>query len=69
MQRNRFIQWDFNTITAADYTVEFKISQSMYDQFVNDYHDETNPISEIGQCRLYIKEEMEKRLTALPSHS
>lgn len=48
MQRNRFIQWDFNTITAADYTVEFKINQSMYDQFVKEYYDETNPISEIG---------------------
>ena len=68
MQRNRFIQWDFNTITAADYTVEFKINQSMYDQFVRDFYDETNPISEIGQCRLYIKEEMEKRLASFPSH-
>jgi hypothetical protein len=68
VQRNRFIEWDFNTITAADYTVEFKINQSMYDQFVRDFYDETNPISEIGQCRLYIKEEMEKRLTAFPGH-
>lgn len=31
VQRNRFIEWDFNTITAADYTVEFKINSNMYD--------------------------------------
>lgn len=40
----------------------------MYDHFVRDYYDETNPISEIGQCRLYIKEEMERRLSAFPTH-
>lgn len=54
------------TITAADYTVEFKITQAMYDRFVRDHLDESNPISEIGQFRLYIKEEMEMRLTSMP---
>lgn len=39
-QRNRFIEWDFNTITAADYTVEFKISNKMYENFISDYLDE-----------------------------
>ena len=66
VQRNRFIEWDFNTITAADYTVEFKITESMYDKFVDNYLDPTNPLSEIGQFRLYIKEEMERRLNLLP---
>jgi len=66
VQRNRFIEWDFNTITAADYTVEFKITEGMYDNFVDNYLDPTNPLSEIAQCRLYIKEEMERRLNCLP---
>jgi len=48
VERNRFIEWDFNTITASDYTVEFKISENMYDEFVGKYLDEHNPISEIG---------------------
>jgi hypothetical protein len=39
----------------------------MYDNFVKDYLDETNPISEVGQCRLYIKEEMERRLSTFPN--
>jgi hypothetical protein len=43
-----FIDWDVKTISAADYTCEFGISEEMYETFCNKYLDETNPISEIG---------------------
>lgn len=33
----------------------------MYDTFVENFLDQDNPISEIGQFRLYIQHEMEKR--------
>lgn len=65
-QDNMFIDWDVNTISAADYTCEFGITEEMYENFTNKYLDETNPISEIGQFRSYVKDEMEQRLTEFP---
>lgn len=61
-----FVEWDVKTISAADYTCEFGISEEMYENFVNKYLDQTNPISEIGQFRSYVKDEMEARLTEFP---
>lgn len=54
------------TTSAADYTLEFKIHPEMYEYFQEKYLDETNPISEIGQFRTYVKDEMESRLTDFP---
>ena len=62
-----FVDWDVKTISAADYTVEFRVTESMYDAFQIKYLDETNPISEIGQFRSYVKDEMESRLTEFPA--
>jgi len=28
-----FVDWDVKTISAADYTVEFRIHESMYEHF------------------------------------
>jgi hypothetical protein len=39
----------------------------MYEYFQEKYLDETNPISEIGQFRTYVKDEMEARLTDFPA--
>lgn len=54
------------TLTAADYSVEFNIDPEMFATFKQHLYDETNPISEIGQFKLYIKDEMEVRLTEFP---
>lgn len=62
-----FVDWDVKTISAADYTVEFRIEPEMYEQFQEKYLCETNPLSEIGQFRCYVKSEMEARLTEFPS--
>jgi hypothetical protein len=43
-----FVEYDIKTISAADYTCEFGITEEMYEEFVNKYLDETNPLSEIG---------------------
>lgn len=48
VQDNMFVEWDVKTISAADYTCEFGITEDMYEEFVNKYLDPTNPISEIG---------------------
>jgi len=47
-QDNMFVDWDVKTISAADYTCEFGVTEDMYENFTNKYLDETNPISEIG---------------------
>lgn len=33
VQKNMFVDWDVKTISAADYTVEFKITPDMYEYF------------------------------------
>lgn len=67
VEENNYIEWDVQTITAADYTVEFEIDPEMFATFKNHFYDETNSLSEISQFRLYIKDEMEMRLTEFPS--
>lgn len=61
-QRNKYIEWQTNTISAADYTVSFKITDMMFDNFLNQYYDERNPLSMMAQCRIYFKNEFEYRL-------
>ena len=67
VQDNKFVEWDVKTISAADYTSEFGVSPSMYEVFINKYLDDTNPMSEIAQFRLYVRDEMERRLTEFPN--
>ena len=67
VQGNMFVDWDVKTISAADYTIEFRIHPEMYEHFQEKYLDDTNPISEIGQFRTYVKDEMESRLTEMPA--
>lgn len=38
----------------------------MYGHFKDKFYDPTNPLSEISQFRLYIKNEFEERLTEFP---
>ena len=54
------------TVTAGDYTIEFQISVEMYQQFLLNFYDETNPISENNQFKLYIKDEFERRVEHFP---
>ena len=61
-----YIDYDILTITAGDYTVEFQLSESQYQYFLDYYHQPSNPMSEIAQFKLYIKEEMEKRINDFP---
>ena len=61
-----YIDYDIATITAGDYTVEFQLSPTQYQYFLDHYHQPNNPMSEISQFKLYIKEEMEKRINAFP---
>lgn len=67
VQKNKYIDWDIKTITAADYTVEFDLHKKIFETFLERYHDPSNPISEIAQFKLFIKDELEQRLTEMPN--
>ena len=58
VQANKYVDWDLKTITAGDYTVEFDISPAFYKEFEDKYLDKTNPIPEIMQLKLYLKDEL-----------
>jgi hypothetical protein len=32
------IEWDIKTVTAGDYTIEFQITEKMYENFKRDYY-------------------------------
>ena len=67
VQQNKFIEWDVKTITAGDYTVEFDIGSEVYQRFKDRYYDISNPITEIGQFKLFVTDELETILTAMPA--
>ena len=65
-QQQRFVEFDVKTITAGDYSVEFDLDHEIYENFKKDYYDETNPMSELAQFKLYIQLELEQRITDMP---
>lgn len=67
VQQNKYIEWDVKTITAGDYTVEFDIGAEVYQRFKDRYYDISNPITEIGQFKLFVTDEIENILTAMPA--
>ena len=67
VQQTKYVDWDVKTVTAGDYTVEFDIDQAFYDQFATSFLDENSPIPEAMQFKLFIKEELERRLSVMPS--
>ena len=67
VQQFKYVDFDYKTLTAADYTVEFQISKKMWQNFLHSYLDVNSPIPDIGQFRIYLKEELEKRIRHLPA--
>jgi len=66
VQKLKYIDFDVKTITAGDYTIEFDLDEDMYDHFIRNYFDPTNPIAECAQFKLYVQLELEKRLSDMP---
>lgn len=67
IQKTKYVDWDVKTITAGDYTIEFDINKRLYQKFLDQYHDPSNPIPEISQFKLFIQDELEERLTEMPA--
>jgi hypothetical protein len=53
IQITKFVDFDVKTITAGDYTIEFDIIEDVYDEFVLNYYDPTNPMGEVSQFKLF----------------
>lgn len=64
---NKFVDFDVKTITAGDYTIEFELNKSQYNYFMKNYFDETNPMGEVAQLKLYIQNELKKRFNEMDS--
>lgn len=62
VQAYQYVEFDYKTLSTADYTVELPITAGMWQTFLDTYFDHKNPISEIGQFRLYMIRELERRL-------
>ena len=53
-QKFKYVEYDFNTLSTADYSIEFDIKKGMWSTFEKKYHDNKSPISDIGQFRIYL---------------
>lgn len=67
VQRTKYKHLKRKQLTAADYTVNFKINQGMFDHFEYQYYNNLSPLSKIAQCKLYFKHEFETRLNHFQS--
>lgn len=54
VQMNTYVDWDVKTITAGDYTIEFDLDVETYDYWKKYYYDQTNPVTENAQFKLYV---------------
>lgn len=53
------------TITAADYSVEFPITQEQYEYWKENFKMHDNPISEMAQFKIFIQEMLEERVNQM----
>lgn len=66
IEKNKYLDFDVQTITAGDYTIEFDIKGSSYEHFKTVYLNKDSPMSELAQFRLYIQNELEDRISEFP---
>jgi hypothetical protein len=61
-----YVDFDVQTVTAGDYTIEFDIKAETYQYFHDTYFDKNSPMSEMAQFRLYVQKELEDRISEFP---
>ena len=67
ISKANYLDWDVKTITAGDYTVEMEIQKEMYDKFCSDVFVEANGVSKATAFKAYLRRELQKRLSEMPS--
>ena len=65
VQGNKYIDYDIKTLTAGDYTVEFELSPTLFQNWQENFHDVHSPMSEMAQFKHYIWREMETRVNLM----
>jgi len=65
IEGNLYIDFDINTITAGDYTIEFDMPPESHAYFIDHYFNPHSPMSEIAQFKLYVQTELEARLSSM----
>lgn len=65
VQKYKYVDFDVKTITAADYSVEFEISEKQYAHWKKYYNQEDNPMSEMAQFKVYIQDIIEQRINEM----
>lgn len=48
VESSRYVQFDAETITAADYTIEFDMPAESHKHFLKTYYNPANPMSELA---------------------
>lgn len=48
VQQFKYVDFDFKTLTAADYTMEFTITKKMWQHFLDNFLDKDSIIPDIG---------------------
>lgn len=59
---SNLVDWDVKTLTAGDYTIEFPLEAEAYKNWKKKFYDETNPMCENAQFKLYLQNEIEDRI-------
>lgn len=65
IESTKQLDFDVKTITAGDYSVEFKIDHAQYDFWKENYFQESNPMSEMAQFKCYVQHTLETRLSEM----
>ena len=66
IEKNKFVDFDVQTVTAGDYTIEFDLDLKCYEYFKEVYYDKDSSMSELAQFRFYIRTELEERISEFP---
>ena len=58
VEQNMQLDFDVQTITAGDYTIEFDLPESSYQYFKDVYYNKDSPMSECAQFKLLVQKEL-----------
>lgn len=64
--KNQYVEWDVKTITAGDYSVELKVTEKMWKNFLRTQYKREVGKTKLHQFRNYLQRELEDRLTEMP---
>lgn len=66
IEKNKYVDFDVETITAGDYTIEFDLTAKTFENFKKVYYNSKCPMNELAQFRLFIQKELEDRISEFP---